>query len=202
MALHEVLIPRSSRWKELTDDELMSRVQGGEVVAFRQLYDRYKAQLFLYCLRMLNDRDASKDVLQDVFIRIHTRRDQYQAGTNFPGWIHTIARNLCLNARRDSREHQSYDESMPYASAEISTSDVALRQRLADEIARLPALYREALVLREYEDLSYQEIANTLGATMATVKFRIFKAREMLRQRLGSSLDEYNGSASSKSNHE
>lgn len=187
-----MLIPRSSRWKELTDDELMSRVQQGDAVAFRQLYDRYKVQLFLYCLRMVNDRDAAKDVLQDVFIRIHTRREQYRPGTNFPGWVHTIARNLCLNARRDAREHQSYDESMPYASADEVTSDVALRQRLAEEIARLPALYREALVLREYEDLSYQEIVEALGATMATVKFRIFKAREILRQRLGTSLDEYN----------
>ena len=66
----------------------------------------------------------------------------------------------------------------------------------------MPALYREALVLREYEDLSYQEIADTLGATMATVKFRIFKARETLRQRLGRSLDEYNGNASSNRNHD
>lgn len=197
MALHEVFIPRSSRWKDLSDDELMGRVQDGDVAAFRQLYDRYKTQLFLYCLRMVNDRDAAKDVLQDIFIRIHTRREQYKAGTNFPGWIHTIARNLCLNARRDAREHQSFDDSMPYASAEAGTGDVALRQRLADEIARLPVLYREALVLREYEDLSYQEIADTLGATMATVKFRIFKAREMLRQRLGSSLDEYNGNTDS-----
>ncbi|MBC8144903.1 MAG: sigma-70 family RNA polymerase sigma factor [bacterium] len=180
----------------------MSRVQNGETVAFRQLYDRYKVQLFLYCLRMVNDRDAAKDVLQDVFIRIHTRREQYRAGTNFPGWIHTIARNLCLNARRDARDHQSYDESMPYASAEVSTSDVVLRQRLAEEIARLPALYRDALVLREYEDLSYQEIADALSATMATVKFRIFKAREMLRTRLGSSLDEYNGGSSSNNNQE
>src|SRR5688500_1813025 len=150
----------------------MSRVQAGDVVAFRQLYDRYKVQLFLYCLRMLNDRDAAKDVLQEVFIRIHTRREQYRSGTNFPGWVHTIARNLCLNARRDAREHQSYDESMPYASADVGPGDVALRQRLADEIARLPEIYREALVLREYEDHSYQEIADALGATMATVKFR------------------------------
>lgn len=193
MALHDVLIPRSTRWKELSDDELMGRVQAGDTVAFRQLYDRYKVQLFMYCLRMVNDRDAAKDVLQDVFIRIHTRREQYRAGTNFPGWVHTIARNLCLNARRDAREHQRYDESMPYASADAAHGDVALRQRLADEIGRLPELYREALVLREYEDLSYQEIADTLGATMATVKFRIFKAREMLRGRLGNSLDEFKG---------
>jgi RNA polymerase sigma-70 factor (ECF subfamily) len=191
VALHEVFIPRSSRWKELTDDELMERIQRGDVAAFRQLYDRYKVQMFLYCFRMLNDRDSAKDILQEIFIRIHTRREQYRAGTNFPGWIHTIARNLCLNARRDAREHQRFDESMPYATTDAAAGDVALRQRLAEEIAKLPTLYREALVLREYEDLSYQEIADTLGATMATVKFRIFKAREMLRQRLGGSLGDY-----------
>lgn len=191
MTLQDVLINRSSRAKHLSDDELMGRVQRGDQQAFRTLYDRYKAQLFIYCLRMVNDRDAAMDVLQDVFIRIHTRREKYEQGTNFAGWIHTIARNLCLNAKRGARDHTSFDETMPYAGSIASDGDVALRQRLADEIARLPDLYREALVLREYEDHSYQEIAEIIGVTIATVKFRIFKAREVLRERLAKSFEEY-----------
>jgi RNA polymerase sigma-70 factor (ECF subfamily) len=172
----------------------MARVRKDDSEAFRHLYDRYKTQIFLYCLRMLNDRDMAKDVLQEVFIRIHTRRETYEPGTNFNGWIHTIARNLSLNARRDIKDHASFDEQMSYAASDNSAaSDVALRDRLAEEIARLPEIYREALILREYEGHSYQEIAEVLNVAMSTIKFRIFKAREILRERLAWSLDELPG---------
>jgi RNA polymerase sigma-70 factor, ECF subfamily len=194
VSITDVFIRKSSRAAELTDDELMGRVQNDDPAAFRLLYDRYKAQIFIYCLRMVNDRDRAKDVLQEVFIRLHTRRETYEPGTNFNGWIHTIARNLSINARRDSKDHTQFDEQMSYAgSHDTASSDVALRDRLAEEIARLPEIYRESLILREYEGFSYQEIADTLGVTMSTIKFRIFKAREILRERLAWSLDDMPG---------
>ncbi len=169
----------------------MSKVRAGDDAAFRILYDRYKSHVFMYCLRTLNDRDAAKDVLQEVFIRIHTQRERYTTGTNFGGWVHTIARNLCYNARRSRKEQTTFDENQGYAgSSSQQNSDVALRDRLAEAIAGLPEIYREALVLREYEDQSYQQIADITGATMSTVKFRIFKGREMLRERLAKSLDD------------
>ncbi len=169
----------------------MRKVRNGDQAAFRVLYDRYKGQLFLYCLRMLNDRDAAMDLLQEIFIRIHSKREQYEPGTNLGGWIHTIARNICLNARRALRDHASFDEQMDYAvTASAQQEDVALRDILTEEIARLPDIYREALILREYEGHSYDEIAKLIGSSMATVKFRIFKAREMLRERLSWKLDD------------
>ena len=172
----------------------MERVQRDDDTAFKALYDRHRGQIFLYCLRMVNDRDAAKDVLQEVFIRIHTRRETYEPGTNFNGWIHTIARNLSLNARRNMRDHTSFDEQVDYAgSSGGSGDDVGLRQQLAEEIGRLPEIYREALILREYEGHSYQEIADILGVAMSTIKFRIFKAREILRERLAWSLDDLSG---------
>lgn len=171
----------------------MRSVRKGDQAAFRTLYDRYKAQLFIYCLRMMNDRDAAKDVLQDVFIRVHTNRDKFEPGTNFAGWIHTIARNLCLNARRDAKDHTPFDETASYGRSANADHDVALQERLATEIGRLPDIYREALILREYEGRSYQEIVDITGQTMSTVKFRLFKAREVLRERLAWSLDDLRG---------
>jgi RNA polymerase sigma-70 factor (ECF subfamily) len=169
----------------------MKQVRKGDNAAFRTLYDRYKGQMFIYCLRMVGDRDAAKDVLQEVFIRVHTHRDRYEPGTNFVGWVHTIARNLCLNARRDSKDQTSFDETAAYGmSTNTPDPDIALRERVAAEIARLPEIYREALVLREYEGHSYQEIVGITGQAMSTVKFRIFKAREILRERLAWGLDE------------
>jgi RNA polymerase sigma-70 factor (ECF subfamily) len=194
VTISDVFIRRTSRTAELTDDELMARIRKDDSEAFRQMYDRYKGQIFIYCLRMLNDRDMAKDVLQEVFIRIHTRRETYEPGTNFNGWIHTIARNLSLNARRDMKDHASFDEQMSYAAGDDHRrDDVALREHLAEEIARLPEIYREALILREYEGYAYQEIADALGVAMSTIKFRIFKAREILRERLAWSLDELPG---------
>ncbi|MDB5035746.1 MAG: polymerase sigma factor [Chlorobi bacterium] len=169
----------------------MQQVRKGDNTAFRTLYDRYKAQMFIYCLRMVGDRDAAKDVLQEVFIRVHTHRDRYEPGTNFVGWVHTIARNLCLNARRDSKDQTSFDETASYGvSTNTPDPDIALRERLAGEIGKLPEIYREVLILREYEGHSYQEIVNITGLAMSTVKFRIFKARETLRERLAWGLDE------------
>lgn len=194
MTLTDVFIRRQSDETTLSDDELMKRVRKEDRRAFRVLYDRYKAQLFIYCLRMVNDRDAAKDILQEVFIRVHTNRERFAAGTNFAGWVHTIARNLCLNARRDSKDHTSFDETAAYSGMAGADHDIALQERLAHEIARLPEIYREALVLREYEGRSYQEIVDMTGQAMSTVKFRIFKAREILRERLSWSLDDLRGS--------
>jgi len=191
VTLSDVFIRRTSQKRKLSDDELMSRVCDGDEGAFRVLYDRHKTPVFMYCLRMLNDRDTAKDVLQEVFIRIHTQRERYEGGTNFGAWIHTIARNLCYNARRSRKEQTSFDETLGYAmNSSEQHADVGLRDQLADAIAALPEIYREALILREYEDRSYQQIADITGATMSTVKFRIFKAREMLRERLSKSLDD------------
>ncbi len=194
MTFTDVFIRRSSKTKELTDDELMMRVRRDDQAAFRILYDRYKNQLFIYCLRMMNDRDAAKDVLQEVFIRVHSKRDRYEPGTNFVGWVHTIARNLCLNARRDTKSHTTFDETAIYGTSPAADSDVVLREQVAAEIAKLPEIYRESLILREYEGHSYQEIVEITGLAMSTIKFRIFKAREILRERLAWGLDELRGS--------
>lgn len=194
MTLTDVLIRRSKKTEDLTDDELMKFVCRGDEGAFRTLYERYRRQIFIYCLRMLkDDRDMAMDAMQDIFIRVHSKRDRYADGTNFAGWIHTIARNICLNVHRDNPDHISFDEAViPDDGYDGMEGDVGLRDQLAREIDRLPDTYREVLILREYEERSYQEIADITGLPMSTVKFRIFKAREVLRERLQWGLDELN----------
>lgn len=193
MTFPDIFISRSRTGQSSTDDDLMREVRKGNAAAFRLLYDRYKEQVFIYCLRMINDRDATKDILQEVFVRVHSMAQAYKPDTNFNGWIHAIARNLCLNHCRSTRDHISYDETQEYACDVTNDKDrdVALQQILAQELERMPAIYREALILREYEDCSYAQIGQALGITLQTVRFRIFRAREILRERLGSRLDEY-----------
>lgn len=194
MTLADILIRRSKKAEDLSDNELMALVRRGDEAAFRSLYERYRGQIFIYCLRMLrDDRDTAMDAMQDIFIRVHSRRNRYEVGTNFAGWIHTIARNICLNFHRDNPGHLSLDEAALFEHGyEELEGDVGLREQLAREVGRLPDMYREVLILREYEERSYQEIAEMAGLPMSTVKYRIFKAREMLRERLRWGLDELN----------
>ncbi len=194
VTLTDVLIRRSKKTDELSDDELMKLVCRGDEGAFRALYERYRRQIFIYCLRLLrDDRDLAMDAMQDIFIRVHKKRDRYSSGTNFAGWIHTIARNICLNFHRDAPDYVSFDEMTTLEpSYEETERDVGLRDQLTREIDRLPEAYREVLILREYEERTYQEIVDITGLPMSTVKFRIFKAREVLRERLQWGLDELN----------
>jgi RNA polymerase sigma-70 factor (ECF subfamily) len=139
---------------------------------------------------MLNDREMARDALQEVFVRLHENAGRYEPGSNFAGWIHTIARNLCLNLQRNRKDKVDFDETLYVDRNSKEPADVLLRERLAYEIASLPDIYREAVILREYEGYSYKEIAEITEQTMATVKFRIFKGRELLRERLGDWLGE------------
>ncbi len=186
----DVLIRPRKNKADRSDDELMGMVRRGDNEAFRILYNRYKSQLFIYSLRMLNDREAAQDMLQEIFVRLHENAGKYESGTNFAGWIHTIARNLCINAKRNRKEQVDFDETAQYFSTKTNDSDVLLREKLAEEIAALPDIYQEAVILREYEGYSYKQIAEITGQTLATVKFRIFKGRELLRETLAPWLDE------------
>ena len=187
----ETLIRSRKKITERTDDELMRRVRRGDDAAFRELYNRYKGQLFIYCYRMLNDREGAQDALQEIFVRVHENAAKYTPGTNFAGWVHTIARNFCLNVQRGRKDQVDFDETAAYGQDDRSERhDVFLREKLAEEVAALPAIYREAVILREYEGYSYKQIMEITGQTMATVKFRIFKGREILRSRLGPWLDD------------
>lgn len=187
----ETLIRSRKKDAERTDDELMRLVRRGDNAAFRHLYNRYKGQLFIYCYRMINDREGAKDALQEIFVRVHQNSSKYTPGTNFAGWVHTIARNLCLNIQRGKKDLVDFDETSIYGlDSRSEEADVFLREKLAEEVASLPAIYREAVILREYEGYSYKQIMEITGQSMATVKFRIFKGRELLRKKLGPWLNE------------
>jgi len=176
---------KSGNINELHDDELMHRIAMNDKDAFSVIYERYKSKLFYFCLKTLNDREAAKDIVQEVFIRVYKKHELYKQGTSFAGWVHSIARNLCYNAIRDKKEHIEFDEfDTDYNSLDTPERDVLLNERLDKEIQKLPDIYREALILFEYEGYSYPQICELIDMPLSTVRFRIFKARELLRQKL------------------
>lgn len=131
---------------------------------------------------MIGDRDRAKDAMQESLLKAYQNAGMYQEGTNVAAWLFRLTRNVCIDMIRARKEHESIDDvQLP---ALERTPDVMLQDALTGEIERLPDIYREAVILRDVQGHSYDEIAQITGTAISTVKFRIFKARDTLRQRL------------------
>ncbi len=163
----------------LSDDDLFCLTQNGDIEAFNVLFRRYERKVYMYCMRVLLDEEMANDAFQEAFMRVYEHRQSYD-GRNFMVWFFTIVRNVCLNMRRNKKMTVPFETS----SANSSTPrmhDVVLHDHIVAALNQLPIDHREALVLYEYDGYSYQEIADIIGVSIATVKIRIFRARKLLR---------------------
>lgn len=166
----------NGKLSQLSDEDLMGRFQEGEESAFVELYDRYNRRLYGYCVKMLKDKVLAEDLFQEVFIRVSRKREHFKGG-NFSGWLFAIARNLCLNAIRDTVTHTSLDDIGPMMATTDDNMYDETGEILRDAIEKLPDDMKEALVLRVYSGFSYKEIADITDAKLATVKVRIHRAK-------------------------
>lgn len=154
-----------------------------------EFYELFADRLFLFCRRMMKEEERAKDALQNTFIKIYERAAQYQEPSNAGAWVFRLTRNVCIDMIRAERNHDEFDETaMP--EQDPRPRDVLLQDALSTEIEALPTIYREAVLLRDVQGHSYKEIASIVDAPLSTIKFRIFKAREMLRDRLKLYLDD------------
>ncbi|MDB5034738.1 MAG: polymerase sigma factor SigM [Chlorobi bacterium] len=176
------LAGKTLRQPPTSDDQLLRLVASGDKQAFLTLYDRYRERLFTYCCRMIGDRERAKDAMQDALLKAYQNAAMYQEGTNVAAWLFRLTRNVCIDAIRARKEHDPIDDLQ--LAVQERAPDVMLQDALTEEIERLPEIYREAVVLRDVQGHSYDEIAKITGTAISTVKFRIFKARDTLRQRL------------------
>ena len=183
--------------KEITDSEILSNaivaMQKGSAEAFQILYNNYAHKVYRFCLRMLADPDIADDVFQETFIRVYENRMSFH-GAHFQAWIFAIARNSCLNYLRTHKEYETYDEVFHSETYDISQADLGMKNEIEKAIAGLPVPLREAILLREYEDFSYQEIADTLGIDLSLAKVRVHRARLILRKLLKPLVKELNES--------
>ncbi len=183
-----------------SDEELMHAYCGGEVPAFATLVHRHERGVFAFLLRSVHNKARAEELLQEVFLRVIRSRDRYQETAKFGTWLYTIARNLCVDESRRARfrRHQSLDATRPdsdrgsllerTAAQEVPTDDAAdagtLRQRIAAAVERLPEDQREVFLMRQIGQLSFKEIAQSVGASENTVKSRMRYALEKLRGEL------------------
>lgn len=180
--------------------ELFSFIRIGEEsdrrlseAAFKELYARLSPRIYAYCKKVLDDVDLAQDVFQDTFIRFYKSAQQEREMTNVPAYLLRIARNLCLNAKRDYGSHR-FVELEDYHGA-LSANDGDNRELLTlidKAIEQLPFDYKDVFVLREYDGLSYAEIGEIVGCTEATAKIRSFRAKQKIREMLAPYLQDLN----------
>lgn len=180
--------------RNIADDDDLNRAsenlkQGG-AEAFHILYNNYQQKVYRFCLRMLGDPDAARDAFQETFIKVFEHRKDFR-GSNFAAWLFTIARHTCLNSIRSKKEHEVFDE-VYHSSGSGSESDIGMKEFIQQSISQLPVALREALLLREYEECSYQEIAVILGIDLSLAKVRVHRARLLLQKLLQPLVKEIN----------
>lgn len=168
------------------DDALMCRVQAGELQVLSLLFERYQTALLNFYLSMLGDRAASEDLVQEVFVRILKYRRTYRPGSRFTTWMYSIARNARLDfLRKRAGQGIELEWDDIYAPAVEPGDAVELEQHrrlLALALARLPDAKREVLVLSRFQELRYDEIGELLDCEPATIKVRVHRAMQELRQ--------------------
>ncbi|HTS18289.1 MAG TPA: sigma-70 family RNA polymerase sigma factor [Verrucomicrobiae bacterium] len=186
--------------KTLSDHELLLRCRAGDETAFEDLVLRHQQRAFNVAFQILRDREDATEVAQDAFVRIYRSVSDFRGECEFTTWLHQIVLNLARNKHRwwkrrgrhasvsldATRELEDGDAPMQMAvsgdAPDVETVKAEFVERLSREMEELPQKFREVLVLRNAEGLSYEQIAKVLDCSIGTVKSRIARAREMLRQ--------------------
>lgn len=166
---------------------LIEAFQSGDEFAFVSLYNRYKTQVYGFCVKMLGDKTLAQDVLQETFLRVYENRERLIKTSSFKSWVFTIARNQCLNQLRRSKRQVSLeddahgDPAPPVPQGQVAHLEKSEQVQLVNYfLDQLKDDYREVIILREYQNLSYAEIAAVTRSTLSAVKSRLFKARRKL----------------------
>ncbi len=179
-----------SRYARYTDEELFSLLCGGRKEAFVELYTRFRGRIYAYSLRLVGDKERANDIFQETFIRVYQQcLNSERKVQNVSAYIFTTARNLCLNAIRDQKPTTAVEDFHQIA-YQPNHENIELAELVKTALELLPINHREAFVLREYDGLSYQEIAEITGQTLASVKIHIYRAKDRLRKILSPYLEE------------
>jgi RNA polymerase sigma-70 factor (ECF subfamily) len=183
----------------LSDEDLMARVAEDDERAFTELVRRFQGRVTNLIARVLNDRESSDDLAQEVFVRVFVHRRNYRRGSKFTTWLFTIAANLAKNEIRrrvrkrnwfslDALQELLSDSAAqladPTEGQEPALQRAQLQEAIGRAIATVPEKYRVALVLRDIEGFAYEEIGQMLRIPGGTVRSRINRARAMLKRKL------------------
>ncbi len=192
----------SKQSDKMSDAEVIERFKRGDKVAFRILAERYTSRAYQIAYGVLGNKEDAEEVAQDVFVRIYKALPKFRGDAEFTTWMYRIAMNLARNkyrwnksrgGKRNVSIEQTHEKEEGGPGIQVETPEpppdeqavlTEFEGNVMAEIENLPPLYREALVLRNVEEMSYERIASVLGCKLGTIKSRIARAREELRKRL------------------
>ena len=176
------------------DSDLVATAINGQEGSFEELVRRYQRPISAYVYRMVGNYESALDLTQEIFIKVYASLRRYRSEFKFSTWIYKIAHNAAVDhLRRSSTREQSLIHGsegdqfeLPIESRRLSPEQESERKERRVEIESvvraLPANYRELIILRHSQDLTYEEIVEVTGLPLGTVKNRLFRAREMMRQ--------------------
>jgi len=173
--------------------EYIARARAGDADAWGELYHDYAPAIFRFCRRALPTREDAEDATMEIFMKLRDKLSQYDETRSFTAWLYKVAANHCwdlLRRRKIRQDKETGDlENVPLEHPDPSQLDRMIEQRTSDEVRRalekLGSRARMALVMRYYSDMSYDEIADSLGVRRAFVGVVLLRARHELRQALG-----------------
>ena len=168
-----------------TDDAaVVARCLAGEHNAYEAIVSRYQKGLFNVALRMLGNYEDARDATQTAFIKAYEHLDSFNPEQRFFNWLYRILKNECLNSLRGRRAAEPVSVGLAATNRADPVEERERHQAVQSALLTLSMEYREVVVLRHFTDLSYDEIAATLGIPAKTVKSRLYTARQQLGERL------------------
>jgi len=181
-------------FSQRSDDELIQKAQEGDLRSFDLLVRRYQRKIYYLAYRMVKSHAAADDIAQETFINAYSAIKSFKIGYSFYTWLYRICMNLSINYLKRQKfvipESQFQEETSPLereAPGADPSNHLALKElenKIEKALDLLPPKFKAVLVLRVYEDLSYEEIAKTLKISMGTVMSRLFRAREKMQEML------------------
>lgn len=179
---------------EYNEQKLIERASGGDPAAFNTLMAAHEKRMYAVALRMFANREDAQDCLQEAMLRIYRSIGNFKGQSSFATWVYRITMNSCLDELRRKKNKQStsldglLDQGWAPADEGAAPEKHAMRSELRRELKRaiheLPEDMRSAVILRDVQGFSYEEIAQVLNVNVGTVKSRISRAREKLRGKL------------------
>ena len=181
---------------ELSDEVLIKKFQEGDISAYNQIVYRYKDRLLNFIYRFLNDLDRAEDLVQDTLLKLYTHKDSYQEIAKFSTWLYPIAANLARTELRKLKRRKTFsvtelsyeDREFIISSSDNDPSDDHLSEnferKVHQALLELPDDFKTIIILRDIQELSYDEISKIVELPLGTVKSRINRGRVKLQQLL------------------
>lgn len=187
---HELML------KDLTDEQLVELAVSDEPDAFGEIVNRWERKIFALCYGMLNREDEARDAAQETFISAFKNLSRFRGEAKVSSWLHRIAVNQCLTRRRRSKsrpetfldgeknEEERFFVAPPHQSPSKQFEQSEKSERVRQALNSLPADLRQIVVMKEFEEMTFQEISDALEMPLSTVKSRLYTALNQMRMKL------------------